>query len=107
MHDSAEAEAALSQCAQHPNAAIRAQAVFYWSQIYRVRKQPLPGPVAEAMSTIAVNDAAFGPRFQARELLREMELPVPCDNPAGVYAFKVKFKWAKKIVTAHAFCRSR
>ena len=49
------------------------------------------------MSTVAVQDAAFAPRFKARELLREMDLPVPLDNPAGVYTFKVKFKWAKTI----------
>ena len=96
-HDCLEAEVALAQCTQHANVDIRAQAIFYWGEIYLVRKQLLPGPVAEAISTIAVNDAAFSPRFQAREILREMELPVPFDNPQGVYACKVKFKWAKLI----------
>ncbi len=91
------AEEALAQCAQHINADIRAQAVYYWGQIYLVRQQALPESATEAFLTIAVNDAAFGPRFQARELLREMKLPVPFDNPEGVYAFKVKFKWAKSI----------
>lgn len=40
----------------------------------------------------AVNDAAFSPRFQARKILRENELPVPFNNAQGVYACKVKFK---------------
>ena len=97
FHGSAEAEAALMQGTQHANADIRAQAVSYWGEIYLARKQSLPEPIAAALSAIAVHDPAFGPRFQARELLREMELPVPLDNPAGVYTFKVKFKRAKTI----------
>jgi len=96
-HDNAEAEGALAHCTQHVNADIRAQAVFYWGEIYLARKRALPESVAAAMLEIARNDAAFNPRFQAREILHEMELPVPFDNPHGVYACKVKFKWAKSI----------
>ena len=42
VHDNAEAETVLAQCTQHANADIRAQAVFYWGEIYLARKQPLP-----------------------------------------------------------------
>lgn len=36
-------------------------------------------------------------RFQARSVLRTAGQPVPMDNPGGVYAFKAKFVWAKRI----------
>ena len=49
------------------------------------------------ISDIAVHDTAFGPRFQARSVLRAAGLPVLLDNPGGVYAFKVKFMWAKRV----------
>ncbi len=96
-HDCREAEEALARCTQHANVDIRAQAVFSWEEIYRARQQALPQAVAEAITTIAVNDAAFSPRVQARKILRENDLPVPFDNAQGVYACKVKFKWMKSI----------
>jgi hypothetical protein len=96
-HECQDAEEALARCAHHAHADIRAQAVIYWGAFYRALQQALPQSVAEAMLTIALNDAAFGPRFQARQILRENNLPVPLDNPPGVYACKVKFKWAKSI----------
>jgi hypothetical protein len=96
-HECQEAEEALARCAQHANSDIRAQAVIYWGAFYRALQQALSQSVAEAMLAIALNDATFGPRFQARQILRENNLPVPLDNPRGVYACKVKFKWTKAI----------
>jgi hypothetical protein len=59
--------------------------------------RPVPPEVLEEVRGIAVEDAAFTPRFQARQFLRSLEEPVPLDNPGGAYAFKVKFMYAKRI----------
>jgi hypothetical protein len=53
--------------------------------------------VLDELTGIAGGDPAFGPRFQALAVLRAAGRPVPPDNPGGVYTFKVKFKWAKRI----------
>ena len=57
--------------------------------------RPLPPDVLAELNEIAVSDPAFGPRFQARGVLREAGQPAPMDNPDGVYAFKVTLRWAK------------
>ena len=57
--------------------------------------RPLPPDVLAELNEIAVSDSAFGPRFQARGVLREAGQPVPLENPDGVYAFKVTLRWAK------------
>lgn len=55
---------------------------------------PPPVPIAPdllaELDEIAVSDPAFGPRFQARSLLRDTGHPTPLDNPDGAYAFKVR-----------------
>lgn len=76
---------------------VRALAIHYWGRAYLDAERPLPPEVVDELSDIAVNDRAFGPRFQARAQLQDADLPIPLDNPGGVYAFKVKLMWAKHI----------
>ena len=97
LHGSRGAETALAQAAQHPNPDVRALAVHYWSRLYTDPDRKLPRRTAQAFQRIAVKDAAFSPRFQARKFLRQRALPVPQDTPGGVYAFKVCFRRAKSV----------
>jgi hypothetical protein len=94
-----EAEAALWQLAQHPQAEVRELAVEYLGHAYARAERPFPPDVLARMGEIAARDCAFGPRFQARATLRmrQADLPMPLDNPGGVYALKVKFGWDKRI----------
>ncbi len=57
---------------------------------------PVPQEVLAVVTNIALTDAAFLPRYQARLLMREAGETVPLDNPDGVYAFKVKLMWDKR-----------
>ena len=97
QHNLLEAYAALRAATHHELPEIRAVAVHYLGRAYREAARAVPAEVTEELAAIAVHDPAFGPRFQARALLRAANLPVPLDNPGGVYIFKVKFKWAKRI----------
>ena len=89
-----EAETALAQAAHHPNPDVRALAIYYWGRLYPIANRELP-PVARTFQQIAVADTAFGPRFQARQFLRQRALPMPQDSPGGVYSFKICFRHAK------------
>lgn len=90
-------EECLHQASAHPNPDVRAEAIAYWRRVYEVTEQAFPRRVLTALQAIVADDAAFGPRFQARAVLRAAGHPAPLDNPGGVYALKVKFKWAKSI----------
>ncbi len=92
-----EAEATLWQLTQHPQAEVRELAVEYLGRTYVQAERPFPPDMLARVREIAAKDRAFGPRFQARAILRQAELPVPLDNPGGVYALKVKFGWNKQI----------
>ncbi len=92
---SQESEDALTQAAHHPNSDVRALAVHYWSRVYTDSNRRLPRLTAKAFRVIAVEDPAFGPRFQARQFLRQRRLSAPNDNPGRVYAFQVYFRRAK------------
>jgi hypothetical protein len=101
--------AALRAAMHHPRAEVRALAVHYLGRALLYEEcdgeeegqdearppRPLPPDVLAELNEIAVSDPAFGPRFQARGVLREAGQPVPLDNPDGVYAFKVSLQWAK------------
>jgi hypothetical protein len=88
---------ALRGLARHKHPEVRALAVHYLGRVYLDAERPIPPAVQTELLDIAVHDTAFGPRFMARAVLWDAELPVPMDNPGGVYAFKVKFMWAKSI----------
>ena len=92
-----EAGIALAQAAQHANPDVRALAVYYWGRVYTDADRKLPRATAKVFRSIAVKDTAFGPRFQARQLLRQRERVVPNDQPGGVYAFQVYFRRAKSV----------
>ncbi|MBL7063123.1 MAG: plasmid pRiA4b ORF-3 family protein [Anaerolineae bacterium] len=87
----------LRKAARNVRPEVRALAVHYLGRAYADAERPLPPEVLDDLADIAVHDTAFGPRFQARAVLRAADEPVPMDNPEGVYAFKVKFMWAKRI----------
>ncbi len=93
--NSSAAFSALSAAARHPLDSVRGLAVLYLAAAYQTTDQPLPAEVVAQLSEIAIYDKAFEARFFARAALRAAELPVPCDNPAGTYAFKVKLKYDK------------
>ena len=92
-----EAEIALAQAAQHANPDVRALAVYYWGRVYTDSDRKLSRAAAKVFQSIAVKDTAFGPRFQARQLLLQKKLAVPNDQPGGVYAFQVYFRRAKAV----------
>jgi hypothetical protein len=96
-HSTPAAYDALRGAARHVHPKVRALAVYYLGRAYLEAEHPIPPEPLADLSDIATHDAAFEPRFQARSILRTAGLPVPLDNPGGVYAFKVKFKWAKRI----------
>jgi hypothetical protein len=88
---------ALRAAAQHANESVRGLAVNYLGRAYLDAKRKFPEEVVAQLSEIAIYDKAFIPRFHAREALLAAKLPAPRDNPDNVYAFKVKFKYAKSI----------
>lgn len=92
-----ETYAALRQLARHERADVRAFAIYYLGRAFLDAERPVPAEVLAELGEIAVRDSSFEPRFQARSLLRATEQPVPLDNPDGVYAFKVKYKWNKDL----------
>lgn len=55
-------------------------------------RRPMPPEVLERLHTIATADPATEPRFLARALLSDIGMPLPLDNPQGVYTFKVKLR---------------
>jgi len=91
-----EAYTALREAAHHSKSDVRALAVYYLGHAYLVPKCPLPDEVQRELWNMAVNDRAYAPRFQARDVLWRAELPVPEDNPGGVYAFQVWYRGMKK-----------
>ncbi len=115
-----EAHDALQQAIYHPDSKVRALAIFYLGHAYydavqqasgealiyheRTRYlfddthafRAMPKALIATLHEIATLDDAFAPRFQARELLRLLDEPVPRDHPNGTYAFKVKFWWHKR-----------
>lgn len=88
---------ALRGSTRHARPEVRALAVRYLGRTYLETERELSPTAVEELVDVATHDAAFEPRFQARSVLRQAELPVPLDNPGGVYALKVKFKWARTI----------
>jgi hypothetical protein len=92
-----ETYAALCQLTRYPRPVIRALAVYYLGRAYRDGRRPLPTEVLAGLSGIALRDPSFEPRFQARMLLHATDNPVPLDNPGGVYAFQVRYKWLEGI----------
>ena len=107
--DDGAALAALRKAMHHPRAEVRALAVHYLGRVVLYAEEdgqdeeqeeerpprPLAPDILAELNDIAVSDPAFGPRFQARGVLRDAEQPVPMDNPHGVYAFKVSLKGAR------------
>ena len=72
-------------------------AVNTLGRVYAEMERPFPPELLDDLSKIAIGDPAFEPCFQVRAVLRAAGRPVPPDNPGGVYAFKVKFRWARRI----------
>jgi hypothetical protein len=95
--DDPVAHDALCQAARHDCPEVRALAIQALDQVYTEAERPIPSEVLNELTGIATGDPAFGPRFQARAVLRAAGQSMPPDNPGGVYAFKVKFKWARRI----------
>lgn len=95
--DTPTAYDALRELAHHDRPEVRALAVYYLGQAYLYPERTPPEQVLADLAAIAVEDTAFGPRFQARSVLKAADQPVPMDNPGGVYTFKVKFMWDKRI----------
>ena len=86
------AYAALESALQHPTKAVRADAAYYLGGAYAIPNRPIPDHVVEVLTTCATADPVFEARYQARMTLRYLQLPIPLDNPGGVYLFKVQLK---------------
>ena len=97
VRDVPDAYTALREAIRHTHPDVRAVAVLYLSRTYLDTKRPFPSDILADLTDMATHDAAFGPRFQARAVLRQANRLIPLDNPGGVYAFKVKFMGAKRI----------
>lgn len=95
----AQARDALRQLAAHLDPGVRALAVYYLGEIYAYLEQELPAGIQELLHSVAANDPEFRPSFMARRALKTHGLPVPFDNPGGVYAFRVRFKRAKRLLS--------
>ena len=95
--DDPAAHDALRQAAHHDRPEVRALAIQTLGRVYAEVEHPIPPEVLDELAGMATGDPVFGPRFQARAVLRAAGRPVSPDSPGGVYAFKVKFKWAKRI----------
>jgi hypothetical protein len=107
--DDPAALAALRKAMHHSRAEVRALAVHYLGRAVLYVKnggqdeaheeerppRPVAPDILAELNEIAVSDPAFGPRFQARGVLRDAGQPAPMDHPHGVYAFKVRLRWAK------------
>jgi hypothetical protein len=87
----------LNVAKTHSNNKARGLALHYLGKVYAATERPLPEELKTEILRITAADPAFESRFQARVLLGEHGAPVPPDNPGGVYAFKVKFMWDKRI----------
>jgi hypothetical protein len=111
---------ALLDATHHPHPQARALAAYYLRAVFvgvdevelELSNEPaaeaeddaelelrrdIPPQISARMGEMATHDPAFEPRFMARAFLRDTGQPVPLDNPDGVYAFKVKFMYAKRI----------
>ena len=96
-HNEPEAYEALRQAAFHREPGIRGLAVHYLGRAYHEAGRPLPSLLLAELEDIALQDAFFEPRFQARMLLRPAGIAVPFDNRGGTYSFKVKPLWTQRI----------
>jgi len=92
-----EAYEALRQGAAHREPGVRGLAIHYLGRAYREAGRPLPPSLLVELKDIALQDAFFEPRFQARMLLQTAEVAVPFDNRGGTYSFRVKPLWTKRI----------
>ena len=81
----------LRDMCRHKNADVRANAVHHLGQVYLFSEKPLPAADRVELARIATSDAAFPVRFTARVVLMHRKLPVPLDNPGGVYTLKVTY----------------
>jgi len=97
QRDEPTAHKTLRDLTRHGSQDVRALAVYYLGQAYLCAERSVPPEVLAEIADIAVRDTSFGPRFQARAVLTATRTPIPLDNPNGVYAFKVKFMWDKRI----------
>lgn len=97
-HDEPAAYETLRALARrHPQPEVRALALENLQRAYLAGDRDVPPEVLAEVRAIAGEDTAFLPRFEARRFLAALDEPVPLDNPGGVYAFKVKFRYAKRI----------
>jgi hypothetical protein len=96
-HELPAAYDALHQATRHEDANIRSRAVYYLAHAYLQTDHPPTFEARTELVDIAVKDPAFAPRFQARAMFRAAGLPTIMDIPDGVFAFKVKFMWDKRI----------
>lgn len=88
---------ALLKATGHNHPEVRALAIYYLGRAYREAGRSIPLEVLADLFDIALHDPAFGPRFQARWVLRTTNWTVPLDNAGGVYALKVRFIENKSI----------
>lgn len=90
--EQAEAYAALTAAIDHRNEQIRSLAIYYLIEAYAVPERPVPAEVQHTLARIARHDRAFVARFQARQSLGYLGMPVPLDHPGGAYHFKVQLR---------------
>lgn len=80
---------ALLKAAAHANPQVRAMATLYLGRACSESGGDLPAEAKAVLMDIARNDAAFGPRYQARLALQAAGDGAPLDHPGEVFLFRV------------------
>lgn len=86
----------LMDLTRHESVDIRAQALEHLSVTYSILDQPVPQSVIDRAQVMVVEESEFYPRFLARQILQEANLPTPLENQGGTYSFKVHHRYLGK-----------
>lgn len=86
----------LMDLTRHESADIRAQALEHLLVTHSILDQPVPQSVIDRAQVIVVEDSEFYPRFLARQIMQEANLPTPLENQGGTYSFKVHHRYLGK-----------
>lgn len=96
------AHSQLSAWLEHPDVAVRTEAVDVYGRIHRQEDGTLTPAARAALERVANEDRVFAPRFLARGWLHTSGAPLPVKPQHGVYAFKASLGHASRTVELKA-----
>lgn len=97
FHNNKIAEDALWQSVDHVIPEVCTSAMYTLGMVVLRKKRQPTKAVIKRLADNAVQNRSGLVRYLARTTLRHLDLPVPLDNPGGVYALKVTFKGDKQL----------